>query len=254
MTGAPPLLEIRGLRHAYGDGAVALDGVDLRLEAGEKVGLVGPNGAGKSTLLLCLVGVLGPAGAVRVEGLPAAPPHLDRVRRRVGLVFQDPDDQLFMPTAFDDVAFGPLNQGLDGDATRARVAEALAAVGLAGFEDRASHHLSGGEKRRLAVATVLAMRPPLLALDEPSSGLDARERARLARLLVGLDAALLLASHDLPLVRATCERCVVLDGGRVVADGPTEEVLGDRDLRLRHGLEAELPRRAPRPASTEEQP
>jgi cobalt/nickel transport system ATP-binding protein len=226
------------LAYAYPDGHQALFGVDLRIGRGERVALLGPNGAGKTTLVLHLNGILtGGAGTVEVGGLPVRKEHFAEVRRRVGIVFQDPDDQLFMPTVAEDVGFGPANLGLRGAALAARVDEALAAVGMAEFRDRAPHHLSFGQRRRVAVATVLAMRPEILVLDEPSSNLDPASRRELAGILLGLDVTLLMVTHDLPYALELCPRSVVIDRGVIVADGATPEILGDPDLMAAHRLE-----------------
>ena len=234
-----PAVRLRELTYAYPEGVKALDGVSLELAPGESVGLVGPNGAGKTTLFLCLAGVLSAGrGRAAVAGLdPADPAQRRRLPEHVGLVFQNSDDQLFNATVFDDIAFGPLNLGLPPDEVRARVTEALARVGLAGFEKRVPFHLSGGEKRRAALAGVLAMRPGVLLLDEPSMYLDPRGRRELIRLVNGLAVTKLIASHDLELILQTCARAVVLDGGRVAADGPARRVLGDAALMEAHGLE-----------------
>ncbi|MBI4575706.1 MAG: ABC transporter ATP-binding protein [Planctomycetes bacterium] len=235
---APLALRALGLCHVYPDGTEGLAGLDLEVEAGESVGLVGPNGAGKSTLLLHLNGTLRPTGGrLEVLGLEPGRASLPELRRRVGLIFQDPDDQLFMPTVLDDVAFGPLNQGLPGEEVARRVREALDRVGCAGYEGRAPYRLSGGEKRAVSIAGVLACAPELLALDEPSSHLDPRGRRRLIRILQGLEVTRVVASHDLELVLEVCSRSVLLDGGRVVAQGPTRALLADRGLLEAHGLE-----------------
>jgi energy-coupling factor transporter ATP-binding protein EcfA2 len=233
-----PALALEALAFRYPDGTEALRGVDLAIAPGETVGLVGPNGAGKSTIALNVVGFLHPsAGAVRVFGTVVGHPTLQEVRRRVGLVFQSPDDQLFMSTLFDDVAFGPLNLGLPEEEVRRRTAEALAAVGLAGLEAKFPGHLSGGQKRAAALAGVLAMGPDLLLLDEPSSNLDPASRRGMIDRLATLPQAKLIASHDLEMVLDLCPRVVVLDAGRVVADGPALEILSDAALMGRHRLE-----------------
>lgn len=243
MTGGTPAVEVRGLAFAYPDGRQALYGVDLVVQPGERVALLGPNGAGKTTLVLHLNGILGPVsggtgtGTVRIAGLELTREHLTAVRQRVGLVFQDPDDQLFMPTVRDDVAFGPANAGLRGEELDARVREALERVGMLEHADRPPHHLSFGQRRRVAVATVLAMRPDVLVLDEPSSNLDPASRRELADILTGLDVTVLMVTHDLPYALQLCPRSVLLDDGRVVADGPTRDLLADRRLMSAHRLE-----------------
>jgi cobalt transport protein ATP-binding subunit len=230
-------VEIDSLSFAYPDGRSALRDVSLGVRPGEKVALVGPNGAGKSTLLLHLNGILRGEGAVRVMGQEVAEPHLARIRGQVGLVFQDPDDQLFSPTVFEDVAFGPLYAGLPEEEIRRRVAWALAQVELEGYAERVSHHLSLGEKKRAAIASVLSMQPDILALDEPTSGLDPRTRRRLIGLLRELPQTMLVATHDMQLVAQVFPRTVILDGGWVVADGPTGELLAEERLLEAHGLE-----------------
>ena len=234
-------LEVTRLGYRYTDGTCALRDVSLSLAPGERVGLVGPNGAGKSTLLLHLNGLLpehaAAAPAVRVFGTPVAPPALASIRAQVGLLFQDPDDQLFCPTVWEDVTFGPRQLGLEGDALAARARQALAQVGLAGFEERLPHHLSRGEKRRVCLAGLLACDARLLALDEPTTDLDPRGRRELKAILRGLPVAQVIATHDLELVVEICPRVVVLDGGAVVAQGPTAEILSDERLMLEHGLE-----------------
>ncbi|KAA6224187.1 ABC transporter ATP-binding protein [Streptomyces albofaciens JCM 4342] len=231
-------MEVAGLAYAYPDGHQALFGVDLTVARGERVALLGPNGAGKTTLVLHLNGILTPgAGTVTVAGLPVVRRHLAEIRRRVGIVFQDPDDQLFMPTVREDVAFGPAAAGLRGAELAARVTEALGRVGMAEYADRPPHHLSFGQRRRVAVATVLAMRPETLVLDEPSSNLDPASRRELADILRALDVTVLMVTHDLPYALELCPRAVVLSGGVIAADGPTRELLSDADLMAAHRLE-----------------
>jgi cobalt/nickel transport system ATP-binding protein len=235
---APPSLLVDDLAFAYPDGHQALFGVDLRIEHGERVALLGPNGAGKTTLVLHLNGILrGGRGRVEVAGLPVEKPNLTEIRRRVGVVFQDPDDQLFMPTVGEDVAFGPRNLGLPEAEVAARVAEALDEVAMAGFADRPPHHLSFGQRRRVAVATVLSMHPEILVLDEPSSNLDPAGRRELAEVLEKLPVTLFMVTHDLPYALQLCPRSIVLDRGQVVADGKTADLLADADLLARHRLE-----------------
>ncbi|MGA4879306.1 energy-coupling factor ABC transporter ATP-binding protein [Streptomyces lydicamycinicus] len=237
-TTTPPSLAVSGLAYAYPDGHQALFGVDLTVGRGERVALLGPNGAGKTTLVLHLNGILeAGAGSVAVAGLPVAREHLAEIRRRVGIVFQDPDDQLFMPTVREDVAFGPASAGLRGAELDARVTEALTRVGMAEFADRPPHHLSFGQRRRVAVATVLAMRPEILVLDEPSSNLDPASRRELADILRSLDVTVLMVTHDLPYALELCPRSVVLSGGVLVADGTTQELLCDAELMRTHRLE-----------------
>ncbi len=230
---------IRDLSYRYRRGDLALDGISLKVNAGECAGVVGPNGAGKTTLFLCLSGVLSsPAGAILVDGLdPASAAERRLLPTRLGMIFQNPDDQLFNATVFDDVAFGPLNLGLPAAEVRERVKEALGSVSLAGMAERVPLHLSGGEKRRVALAGVLAMRPDILLLDEPSMFLDPRGRREFIRLINQLTVTKLIASHDLEMILQTCTRAIVLDCGRIAADGPVLEVLADAELMEEHGLE-----------------
>lgn len=229
-------IEVSDLKFSYPDGHIALRGISFRIAPGEKVALVGPNGAGKSTLLLHLNGLLRGEGQITVCGLPLTTANLARVRRMVGLVFQNPEDQLFSPTVFDDVAYGPIYQGLDEAEVRQRVAQALEAVGMSHYAERVSHHLSIGEKKRVAIACVLSMRPEVLILDEPTAGLDPRARRTLIRLLQDLDMTMLISTHDLPMARELLPRTLVMDEGRIVADGPTQDVLSDRPSLEAHGL------------------
>jgi cobalt/nickel transport system ATP-binding protein len=236
-------VRLEGVTFSYPDGTPALRGVSLLVGAGDSVALVGPNGAGKSTLLLHLNGTLASRDgrSVRICGAPLTRQTLREARRKVGVVFQDPDDQLFCPTVFDDVAFGPLNQGCTGDELTARVRRALEAVGIPpGLQRRAAHNLSFGERRRVAIATVLSMDAEILALDEPSSNLDPASRRELIRLLTTLPQTKIVATHDLELALETCARAVLLDAGRVVTEGPCRSVLSDAALMGSHRLEVPL--------------
>jgi len=227
------VLEIDDLTHTYPDGTAALRGVSLRVERGASLGLIGPNGAGKSTLLLAVLGFVRSRGTIRVGDVALSRDTLREIRRRVGIVFQNADDQLFMPTVFDDVAFGPLCAGLrEGEVCR-RVSEALEAVGAGHLVDRAPYHLSGGEKRRVALATVLAMRPEVVLFDEPTSSLDPASREQFIALVRDLPATRIVATHDLATVAAACSRTAILFEGRIVAQGNTGELLADADLMQR---------------------
>jgi energy-coupling factor transporter ATP-binding protein EcfA2 len=256
-------VRVSELRYCYPDGTHALRGVDLAICAGESVAVVGPNGAGKSTLLLHLNGLLpgkaraslghghllepgSPNGrlnqkaSVWVDDLEVNDRNAPEVRRRVGLVFQDPEDQLFCNTVIDDVAFGPLNQGLGAAESRRIALECLARVDLGAEADRQPHHLSFGERKRVCLAGVLACRPSVLVLDEPTANLDPRGRRRFIQLIRGLECTKLIASHDLEMALELCRRSILLDGGRVVADGPTQQMFGDAALMEAHGLEQPL--------------
>jgi cobalt/nickel transport system ATP-binding protein len=238
---ASHVIQIEHLSFSYPDGRQALHDVNLAVRPGEKLAVVGPNGAGKSTLLLHLNGTLRvgrqDGDRVRVAGLSVGDKTVQAVRAKVGLIFQDPDDQLFSPTVFEDVAFGPLYMGLPENEVRERVTRALAAVGMTGHEEHMPHHLSLGERKRISIATVLAMDPEILILDEPSAGLDPRTRRNLIVLLRELPQTMLVASHDMRLVWDLCPRTVILDSGRLVADGPTTGLLQDQALMEHHGLE-----------------
>jgi len=241
----PPLLEIEDLRYTWPGGVEALRGVELTLTAGERLGLVGPNGAGKSTTMLALLGFVRPAaGSIRVGGIPVEPARYREIRRRIGAVFQDPDDQLFMPTLAEDVAFGPLNLGLPREEAGERARRALTQVGLEGMGDRAPHRLSGGEKRRAALATVFAMEPELLVLDEPGANLDPRSRRRLIELLQAFPQGQLLITHDLEMVLDLCPRTALMDEGRIIARGESLTLLADEKLMAAHGLEVPYSLRA----------
>jgi cobalt/nickel transport system ATP-binding protein len=233
-----PTLSVRDLAFAYPDGHQALFGVTLEVGAGERVALLGPNGAGKTTLVLHANGVLAPqSGTVHVGGLEVTKKNLSEIRRRVGIVFQDPDDQLFMPTVKDDVAFGPANLGIRGDELHARVSAALSAVRMEAFADRPPHHLSFGQRRRVAIATVLSMDPDVLVLDEPTSNLDPASRRELSEILEPLPLTMIMVTHDLPYALQMCGRAALMDGGVIVADGTTAEILSDPTLMSAHRLE-----------------
>jgi cobalt/nickel transport system ATP-binding protein len=231
------VLSVENLYFHYPDGHVALQGVSLKLCDGDKVALVGPNGAGKSTLMLHLNGILTGEGDLSIAGMRIEHDNLPAIRAMVGLVFQSPDDQLFSPTVFEDVAFGPLHMGLPEDEVHARVDEALEMVHMCDYRDRLSHHLSVGEKKRIAIATVLSMRPQILVLDEPSAGLDPRARRGLINLLRDLPITMLVSSHDLLMVRELFPRMVIMDEGQIVADGATADLMMDEALLEAHGLE-----------------
>ncbi len=225
-----------GVTYRYDDGTPALDGVSFSIDRGESVAIIGHNGSGKTTLLMHIVGIIVPEGGVTVSGVTVTEATLGEVRRRVGYVFQDSRDQLFMSTVMDDVAFGPLNMGLSPVEAVERSNHALSAVGLDGYAGRTPYHLSGGEMKRVAIATVLAQSPEILVMDEPSSGLDPRARRGLASLIRGLGCTRLVASHDLDFVRACADRVILLNRGHIAADGPAAAILDNRVLLEENGL------------------
>lgn len=231
------IVDIRGLNYVYPDTKVALSGLDLQIFEGESLGIIGPNGAGKSTLLLHLNGILKGSGFISVFGMELKESNLQKIRAGVGLVFQEPDHQLFMPNVFDDVAFGPMNMMPDRKEIESRVKEALKEVDMLEFSGRPSHHLSIGEKKRVSIATVLSMKPRILALDEPSSNLDPKHRRDLIRILNRSVLTKVIAAHDLELILETCSRVVLLDKGRIVANGAPGEILSDKALLECHSLE-----------------
>ena len=230
------VIDIEKLSFIYPDGHQGLRDVDLVVYPGETVAVIGPNGAGKSTLLLHLNGILRGNSTVKICGLPVEEKNLREIRRKVGLIFQDPEDQLFSLTVFDDVAFGPINMGYSESEVKQRVNQALEWVGMTGYEHRSSHHLSIGEKKRIAIATVLSLNPELLVLDEPTSNLDPRSKWSLIELLRQLPVTKMVAAHDLELVMALCPRTVVMDEGKIVSDASTKSILGDISLLRAHGL------------------
>lgn len=238
---ARPSVQVHALHYAYPDGNKALNGVELTIAKGERVALLGPNGAGKTTLVMQLNGILTPsAGSIDIAEFTLDEKNKEvvkKVRQKVGIVFQDPDDQLFMPTVFEDVAFGPTNMGLSSKEVERRSIKALEMVGMEAFRERAPHHLSFGQRRRVAVATVLAMEPEILILDEPSSNLDPASRRELSEILLGLDVTILMVTHDLPYAFEICERSLILNQGAIVADASTVEILRNHTLLAAHRLE-----------------
>jgi cobalt/nickel transport system ATP-binding protein len=233
----PKAIEIENFTYKYPDGTAALSDITLSVEHGQKLALIGPNGAGKSTLLLVMAGFASGTGKVFVDGLEVNSKNLKKIRTRLGCCLENPDDQLFMPTLFDDVAFGPLNMGLGPEQVKARVAEALAIVGLAQMADKAPHHLSAGQKRAAAVATILAMSPRIITLDEPDGSLDPRNRSNLMKLLRSLSQTLIIATCNMNFAAALADRAVLLDKGRIVADGEARKIMSDAELMTKHGLE-----------------
>ena len=230
------MIEIKDLYYTYPDGREALKGISLSIGVNEKVGIVGPNGSGKSTLLTHLPGLLRGLGNIKIAGLEIKKENLGKIRKIVGLVFQNPDDQLFCPTVYDDVAFGPINLSLKKDEVAARVSKALGQVGLDGYGARSPFHLSFGEKKRVSLATVLAQGPSILLLDEPSSNLDPRQRKDLMGWLKNFDRTLVVATHDLDMVKKVCKRCIVLNNGEIIADGPVNEILENQAFLEHNGL------------------
>jgi cobalt/nickel transport system ATP-binding protein len=231
------IIEIKDLNYSYPDGTPALKDISFNITRGETLGIVGPNGAGKSTLLLHFNGILMDRTSVKILGLEVNQANLRMIRSKVGLVFQDPDNQLFMPTVHEDVAYGPLNMGFDRDEVERRVSRALEQVDLRDAAPRLSHHLSFGEKKRVSIATVLSMDTEILVLDEPTSNLDPRHRRELIKLLNRLSVTKIIAAHDLDMILETCRRVILIDRGRLVADGEPTEILGDQELMEKHDLE-----------------
>ncbi|HDP69588.1 MAG TPA: ATP-binding cassette domain-containing protein [Actinobacteria bacterium] len=229
-------VEIKNLHYKYPDGTSALNGVDVVIEHGETVALLGPNGAGKSTFILHLNGILRGNGEVKILGLPINGRTLKEIRRRVGLVFQDPDDQLFCPNVFEDVAFGPINMGLSKEEIVTKVNKALASVEMEGFEKRPAHHLSFGQKKRVAIASVLSMEPDMLVLDEPTSNLDPRGKGKIIEILGSLPVTKVVITHNLDEATKLCKRAIVMDEGKIVADDAIEKILSNESMLKNHGL------------------
>jgi cobalt/nickel transport system ATP-binding protein len=230
-------IEVENFSYKYPDGTIALNGITLDVEYGQRLALIGPNGAGKSTLLLAITGFVRGTGRVVIDGMEITNGNLKKVRSSIGCCLENPEDQLFMPTLFDDVAFGPLNMGLDSQQVKQRVNLALTEVGLAGMAERAPHHLSAGQKRAAAIATVLSMSPKIITLDEPDGSLDPRNRDNLVKLLAGLSQTLVIATCNMDFAAAVSDKAAVIDGGRVVAAGPAKQIMSDSKLMTSHGLE-----------------
>jgi cobalt/nickel transport system ATP-binding protein len=236
MTDTPALLRVDDVHVHYADGVDALRGVSLVVRPGERVGLVGPNGAGKTTLMLSIMNAVRFTGRIAVDGIEVGKKTEHEARSRCGMIFQDAEDHLFMPTLLDDVAFGPLNQGCAAGEAQRRAVEAIGQVGLTGLEQRSAHHMSGGQKRAAALATVLSMQVKLLLLDEPGANLDCRSRRRMIEIIEGRSEAMLLATHDLPMIRRLANRVILMDEGKFIADRPTAELLADAALLKAHGV------------------
>ncbi|MHC5060338.1 MAG: energy-coupling factor ABC transporter ATP-binding protein [Planctomycetota bacterium] len=230
-------VEIENFSYNYPDGTNALADINLSIAAGEKVAIIGPNGAGKSTLLLAMSAFVKGTGSVFIDGIEAKSENTKKIRSVLGLVMQNPDEQLFMPTLFDDVAFGPMNMGLDEGEVKKRTADALKTVGLEGKGKKAPHHLSGGQKRSAAIATILSMEPKIITMDEPEASLDPRTRNNLTDLLGSLSQTLIIATCNMDFAAGLCERAVLIDAGRVIADGDARKIMSDADLMQTHGLE-----------------
>jgi len=235
-TSVVQAVEIINLNYNYPDGKQALKGINFRLARNETIGIIGPNGAGKTTLLLQLNGILQGKGNISIMGLPLVSGNLKKIRAKIGLVFQDPDDQLFSSTVYDDVSFGPVNMELSVEEVNRRTLEALTLVGMENYSARSSHHLSFGEKKRVSIATVLSMKPEILILDEPTSNLDPRQRRNLIDLLKNIEAAKIIASHDLEMIKELCPRVVFMNGGAIVTEGETLDILSNAALLEKHGL------------------
>jgi len=236
MTDTPALLQVHDLHVHYADGVCALRDVSLTVKPAERVGLIGPNGAGKTTLMLSIMNAVRFTGRIVVDSIEVSKKTEQETRSRCGMIFQDAEDHLFMPTLLDDVAFGPLNQGCDADEAKRRADEAIVKVGLTGLEQRSAHHMSGGQKRAASLATVMSMQVKLLLLDEPGANLDGRSRRRLMEILDARSEAMLLATHDLPMVRRLCSRVILIDQGQVIADRLTNDLLADTAILHEHGV------------------
>lgn len=230
-------IEIENFSYHYPDGTYALSEISLSIEHGQRVALIGPNGAGKSTLLLAMAGFVKGSGKILIDGLTVEKKNLKRIRRTIGLCLENPDDQLFMPTLFDDVAFGPLNMALEADEVKTRVNNVLQTVGLAEMADKAPHHLSAGQKRAAAIATILSMSPRIITLDEPDGSLDPANRNNLIKLLAGLSQTLIIATCNMNFAIATADRAVLVNNGHIIADGSAKSIMSDSDLMIEHGLE-----------------
>ena len=230
-------VEIQNFSYHYLDGTCALNDISLTIEHGQRVALIGPNGAGKSTLLLAMAGFINGKGKILIDGLTVEKKNLKSIRRTIGLCLENPDNQLFMPTLFDDIAFGPLNMGLEADEVKMRVDDVLQTVGLAEMADKAPHHLSAGQKRAAAIATILSMSPRIITLDEPDGSLDPANRNNLITLLAGLSQTLIIATCNMNFAFATADRAVLVNNGHIIADGDKKNIMTDADLMKKHGLE-----------------